>query len=57
MRNGGISKIIHTSIREKGIANYLSWINDYILEVREEVREGKQIEVLKLICSPMGERK
>ncbi len=57
MKNGGINKIIHTSIREKGIANYLSWINNYILDVREEVREGKQIEELKLICSPMGERK
>ena len=57
MRNGGISKIIHTSIREKGIANYLSWINNYILDVREEVRGGKQVEELKLICSPMGERK
>lgn len=57
MRNGGIIKIIYTSIREKGIANYLSWINNYILDVREEVREGKQIEELKLICSPMGERK
>ncbi len=57
MRNGGINKIIHTSIREKGIANYLSWINNYILDVREEVREGKQVEELKLICSPMGERK
>ncbi len=57
MKNGGVSKIIHTSIREKGIANYLSWINNYILDVREEVREGKQVEELKLICSPMGERK
>jgi ABC-type lipoprotein export system ATPase subunit len=57
MKNGGINKIIHTSIREKGIANYLSWINNYILDVREEVREGKQVEELKLICSPMGERK
>jgi len=57
MRNGGISKIIYTSIREKGIANYLSWINNYILDVREEVREGKHVEELKLICSPLGERK
>ncbi len=54
MRNGAIKKIIHTSIKEKGIANYLSWINNYILDVREEVREGKQVEELKLICSPMG---
>lgn len=57
MKNGGINRIIYTSIREKGIANYLSWINNYILEVREEVREGNQIEELKLICSPMEKKK
>ncbi len=54
MKNGAISKVIHTSVREKGIANYLSWINNYMLDVREDVREGKQVEELKLICSPMG---
>jgi len=54
MKNGAINKIIHTSIKEKGIANYLSWINDYILDVREDVRNGKQIEELKLICTTMG---
>jgi len=54
MKNGAIKEVIHTSIKEKGIANYLSWINDYLLDVREEVREGKQVEELKLICSPMG---
>jgi len=57
MKNGGISKIIYTSIKEKGIANYLSWINNYILSVQEDVRKGKLVEELKLICSPMGERK
>ncbi|ODS35478.1 ABC transporter ATP-binding protein [Candidatus Altiarchaeales archaeon WOR_SM1_SCG] len=57
MKKGGISKIIYTSIKEKGIANYLSWINNYMLDVREEVREGKQVEELKLICTPMEVRK
>jgi len=57
MKNGGINNILHTSIKEKGIASYLSWINDYFLEIREEVREGKQIKELKLICAPIGERK
>jgi ABC-type lipoprotein export system ATPase subunit len=52
MGNGGIKKILYTNIREKGIANYLSWINDYMLETREEIREGKQIKELKLICTP-----
>ncbi len=53
MKSGAIKNIIYTSIKERGIANYLSWINNYILDVREEVRKGKQIEELKLICTPM----
>ena len=57
MKNGGISKVIHTSIKEKGIANYLSWVNDYILDIREEIREGEKINELKLICTPMGVEK
>ena len=52
MKDGGINKVIYTSIKEKGIANYLSWINDYMLETREDIREGKQVEQLKLICTP-----
>lgn len=52
MKDGGIQKILYTSIKEKGIANYLSWINDYMLETREDIREGKQVEQLKLICTP-----
>ena len=57
MKNGGISKVIHTSIKEKGIANYHSWINDYVLEIRESIREGEKIENLKLICTPIGGKK
>ena len=57
MKNGGISKVIHTSIKEKGIANYLSWINNYILDIREEIREGGTINELKLICTPIGVEK
>lgn len=57
MKNGGLSKIIYTSIREKGIANYLSWINNYMLDVREEVRNGNQVEELKLICTPLETKK
>jgi ABC-type lipoprotein export system ATPase subunit len=52
MKEGGIKHILYTSIKEKGIANYLSWINEYMLETREEIREGKQVEELKLICTP-----
>jgi ABC-type lipoprotein export system ATPase subunit len=57
MKNGGISDVIHTSIKEKGIANYFSWINDYILDMRENIRDGKKVDELKLICTPVGEKK
>ena len=49
--NGAISKVICTSAKEKEIANYLSWINNYVLDIREDVRNGKQIEELKLKCT------
>ena len=48
-----IIRVIYTSIKERGIAHYLSWIEEYILEVREDIRMGKRIEALKLICTPM----
>lgn len=51
MKNGAINKIIYTSIKEKGIASYLSWINDYLLGVREVIRGGKQVKELGLICT------
>jgi len=57
MKNGGINDVINTSVKEKGIANYYSWINDYVLDMREELRNGKKIDELKLICAPMGEEK
>jgi ABC-type Fe3+/spermidine/putrescine transport system ATPase subunit len=53
MKSGAITQIIYTSIKERGIAHYLSWIEEYILEVREDIRTGKRIEELKLICTPM----
>ena len=57
MKNGGIAKIIYTSIKEKDVSHYLSWINDYLLGIREEVRKGEQIEELKLSCSLVEEKK
>ncbi|MBN1363495.1 MAG: ATP-binding cassette domain-containing protein [Syntrophaceae bacterium] len=53
MKSGAISQVIHTSIKERGIAHYLSWIEEYTLEVREDIRVGKRIEELKLICTPL----
>ena len=50
MKKGGINSIINTSEKEKEIANYLSWRNDYVLNIRDDIREGKKIEKLKLKC-------
>jgi len=51
MKNGGISKIIPTSPKEKKIAGYLSWIDQYFLKIREQIREGEQIKKFELNCS------
>jgi len=53
MKSGAINQIIYTSIKERGIAHYLSWIEEYILQIREDIRLGKRVEELKLICTPI----
>jgi ABC-type lipoprotein export system ATPase subunit len=53
MKNGSVGNIIFTSVKEKGIASYLSWINNYTLDIRENVRSGNRVEELKLICAPI----
>lgn len=53
MGDGGMKKVIETSIAEKGIAHYFSWLEEYLLEVRDDVRLGRKVEKLKIICAPM----
>jgi ABC-type lipoprotein export system ATPase subunit len=50
INNGGVVKIIKTTLREKGIAYYLNWIENSTLEVREQIRQGKKIKDIKLFC-------
>jgi len=50
INNGGVVKIIKTTLREKGIAHYLNWIENYTLEVREQIRQGKKLKDIKLFC-------
>lgn len=50
INNGGVVKIIKTKLKEKGIAHYLNWIENYTLEIREQIRQGKKIEDIKLFC-------
>jgi ABC-type lipoprotein export system ATPase subunit len=57
LKKGAISDLIHTSVQERGIAHYFSWIEKYLLEVRDDIRNGKRVEELKLICAPMQVKK
>lgn len=50
INNGGVVNIIKTTIKEKGIASYLNWIEAYILKIRGRIRSGKQIKDIKLFC-------
>jgi ABC-type lipoprotein export system ATPase subunit len=52
IKSGGIVSVIKTSLREKGIAHYLNWVDDFNLEIREDVRQGKLIEDVKIFCQP-----
>jgi len=36
IKNGGIIKILNTTLKEKGIAHYLNWIESYNLGIRKE---------------------
>jgi ABC-type lipoprotein export system ATPase subunit len=40
-------------MKSGAVTHYLSWIEEYVLEVREDIRIGKKVEELRLICTPM----
>jgi len=54
INNGGVVKIIKTTIKEKGIAGYLNWVEAYILKIRDRIRSGKQIKNIKLFCKKIA---
>jgi len=51
MKNGAISDVLDSSVKEREIARELSRINNYVLDVRDDIREGKIVEELKLVCT------
>lgn len=53
IKNGGIVKILKTTLREKGIGHYFNWVGNYGLEIREKIRNGEGIEKVKLFCEPI----
>lgn len=53
VKNGGIVKILKTSLKEKGIGHYFNWVGDYSLEIRERIRDGERVEKVKIFCEPI----
>lgn len=53
IKDGGIVNILNTSPKEKGIAHYLNWIENYGLDIREKIRRGEKIENVEIYCEPI----
>lgn len=53
MKNGEVQKVLETSNAEKEIAKKLLWIDNHFLDIRENIREGKQIKELKIKCNAL----
>ena len=53
IKNGGITNILTTTSREKGIAFYLNWIEGYNLKIRNKIRQGLEIKNVEISCKPM----
>ncbi|MFH1461871.1 MAG: ATP-binding cassette domain-containing protein [bacterium] len=52
IKSGGIISILETTLKEKGIAHYLNWVEDFNLKIREDVRMGRRVEEVKIFCQP-----
>ncbi|MDD3098549.1 MAG: ATP-binding cassette domain-containing protein [Candidatus Pacebacteria bacterium] len=57
IKNGGVDKVLETTLKEKGIASYLSWIEDYNLDIREKIRKGERINEVYLFCEPIKSKR
>ena len=57
IKDGGIVKILGTTLKEKGIAHYLNWIEGYNLDIREKIRQGDKIKKVKMYCEPIKLKK
>jgi len=56
IKNGGIVKILETTKKEREIAQYLSWLENYDFEIREKIRKGERIEKLDIYCQPVNDK-
>ena len=53
IKDGGIVKILNTSLKENGIAHYLNWIGNYGLDIRKKIRKGEEIKNIEIYCEPI----
>ncbi len=53
VKNGGIVKILKTTLKEKGIGHYFNWVGNYGLEIREKIRGGEKVEKVEIFCEPV----
>ncbi len=54
IKEGGVVNILNTTPKEKGIAHYLNWIENYALKIREKIREGKEIKRVGIYCKSIN---
>ena len=54
---GGIINVLHTTLKEKGIAHYINWIESYNLNIRNKIRQGEEIKNVELYCKPIKPKK
>lgn len=52
IENGGIVNVLNTTLKEKKIAHYLNWIENYSLNIRDHIRKGQRIEHIGIYCKP-----
>jgi ABC-type lipoprotein export system ATPase subunit len=51
IKNGGITKILNTTKQEKEIAHHLNWIESHNLNIRDQIRSGKEVKHLEIDCT------
>ena len=53
IKNGGIVKVLETTLKERGIGHYFNWVGNYSLKIREKIRNGEKVKKVKLFCEPI----
>lgn len=57
IKNGAVDKILIRTLKEKDISDYLTWIESFNLKIREDIRKGKRIEDVEIVCKPYNKEK